>query len=191
MKVHTVRYRSALLMAVAGAACSAVAALAAEQTIAGKSLLVKDASSGADPTKRKISIIGKEESSPNSLVGDPTQTGSAGGAFLEIFANGANATSQEFVLPQGTSSTGKAFWSGDVTKGFTYKDSKGDQGPVKSVRIRGSGSGSFSVKIKLRGKGGALAVVPPNPGTDGFAALTLGQAAGTAAGTGDRYSFQF
>ena len=185
------RYRAVFLAAVAGVACSAIAAFAAEQTIAGKTFLVQDASSGADPTKRKISVIGKEKNSPNSLVGDPTQTGSEGGAFLEIFADGANTTSQEFMLPQGTSSTGKAFWSGDVMKGFTYKDSKGDQGPVKSVRIKRSGSGSFSVKIKLNGKGGPLAVVPPNPGTDGCAALTLGQSAGTAAGIGDRYSLQF
>lgn len=51
-------------------------------------------------------------------MGDPTQMGSAGGAILELFANGANSSSQTLVLAQGTTSTGKAFWSGDVTKSF-------------------------------------------------------------------------
>jgi hypothetical protein len=39
---------------------------------------------------------------------------------------------QTFPLPAGTSApTGKPFWSGDVVKGFKYKDSKGENGPVK------------------------------------------------------------
>src|SRR5215813_11255660 len=86
-EAYAMRYRLLFLAAVAGAACSAITALAEEQTIAGKSFLVQDMSSGADPTKRKISVIGKEKDSPNPLVGDPTQTGSAGGALLEIFAD--------------------------------------------------------------------------------------------------------
>lgn len=57
--------------------------------------------------------------------------GSAGGAILELFANGANSSSQTLVLAQGTTSTGKAFWSGDVTKGF-----KGHGAPGAGLRCR-------------------------------------------------------
>lgn len=176
-----------LLAVVAGVVCAAGVGLAAEQTILGNSLIVRDPEPGVEPTKRKIRVTGREKNSANSLAGDPTQMGSAGGAVLEISANGGSASRQAFTLAQGMSSTGRPFWSGDVTKGFTYSDAKGDQGPVKSVRIRRSSGGSFALKITISGKGGPLIVVPPNPGTDGCVALSLGQ----SAGAGDRYSVRF
>ncbi len=181
------RHGARILATVAGMACAAGLAFAAEQTVLGKSLTVKDGKPGVDPTKRKVSASGLERNSPNTLVGSPTMSGTAGGAILEVFANGANSSSQVFVLAQGTSSTGKPFWSGDATKGFKYKDATGNQGAVKSVSIKRSGSGAFSVKITVSGKGGPLNVVPPNPGTDGCAALKLG----LAPAAGDRYSLQF
>jgi hypothetical protein len=168
-------------------ACAATVALAADQTILGKALTVKDPKPGVDATKRKVDVTGKEENSPNTLVGNPTQAGSAGGAILEVFANGASSTNQAFVLAQGMSNTGKPFWSGDGMKGFKYKDEEGDQGAVKSVSIKRASNGSFSVKIKMSRKGGVLAVLPPDPGTDGCAALKLG----LAGGAGDRYSLRF
>src|SRR5262245_37752677 len=100
---------SKFLAAAAAIACAATMAFAIDQTILGKSLSVKQ--KPGDPTSRKIASSAKEKNSINTLVGDPTQSGSAGGAILQVFANGANATSQTYNLPQGTSSTGKQFWT--------------------------------------------------------------------------------
>ncbi len=159
-------------------------ALSADQTILGKSISVK--AKPGDPSKTKIKGSASEKDSPNTLVGDPTVAGSAGGAILTIFANGGTSTVQSFTLAQGTSSTGKPFWSGDAAKGFKYKDAKGDQGAVKSLQIKAK-NGSFSIKASLSGKNGPIAIVPPNPGTDACLALQLG-VDGTS---GDRYSVQF
>jgi hypothetical protein len=175
---------SKFLAVAVGLGCAASLAFAAEQTILGKSFTVKQ--KPGDATSRKITGSGKEKGSPNTLVGNPTLAGSAGGAILQVFANGANSSAQTFVLPQGTGSTGKAFWSQSGT-GFKYKDSKGDQGAVKSVSIKLSPSGSFSIKVKIAGKNGPVNVVPPNPGATGCLALKLGQ----ASGAGDRYSVDF
>jgi hypothetical protein len=178
------RHASKFLAAAAGLACAAGLAFAADQTILGKSLTVKQ--KPGDATSRKITASGKEKGSSNTLVGNPTLSGSAGGAILEVFANGGTSTSQTFTLAQGTSSTGKPFWSAAGSTGFKYKDGKGDQGAVKAAQIKRTPSGNFSIKVKLAGKNGTVNVVPPNPGTSGCVALTL-----TQNGSGDRYSVQF
>jgi hypothetical protein len=177
---------SKFLAVAVGLGCAASLAFATEQTILGKSLTVKQKPGGGDAASRKITGSGKEKNGSGTLVGDPTLSGSAGGAILQVFANGASSTAQTFTLPQGTSSTGKQFWSASGT-GFKYKDPKGDQGAVKSVSIKLSPSGSFSIKVKIAGKNGPVNVVPPNPGATGCLALKLGQ----AAGAGDRYSVDF
>lgn len=161
-------------------------ATAAEQTILGKTITVKDASSGADATKRNVSTSATEKGSPNFLVGNPTLAGSAGGAILQIFLDGADSSTQSFTLPQGTSSSGKPFWSASAT-GFKYKDAKGDVGAVSGVSIKRSGGGTFVIKAKIKGKQGFTSLVPPNPGTSACVALKLG----IGAGAGDRYSVQF
>jgi len=175
------RHAPKFLAAAAGLACAAGLAFAADQTILGKSLTVKQ--KPGDATSRKITASGKEKNSTNTLVGNPTLSGSAGGAVLEVFANGGTSTSQTFTLAQGTSSTGKPFWSASGSTGFKYKDSKGDQGPVKAAQIKRTPSGNFSIKVKISGKNGPVNVVPPNPGVSGCVALKLG--------SGDRYSVQF
>jgi hypothetical protein len=178
---------SKLVALAGGIAFAASLAHAADQTILGKSLTVKDPTAGVDATKRSIKGSAKEKGSSNPLVGDPTLAGSAGGALLDIFANGTHSTAQEFPLPQNVSSTGKPFWSAIGSNGFKYKDNKGEQGPVKSVVVKKSANGSFSIKVKLSGKNGPINVIPPNPGLSGCMALKLG----TSASAGDRYSVQF
>jgi hypothetical protein len=153
---------------------------AADQTILGRSLTVKNPGA-AD--KRKVSSTAKEAPSPNTIVGDPTLSGSAGGALLTVIANGANPSMQAFNLPQGTTLAGKDFWRVSGAAGFKYKDGKGEQGPVRTVMIRKTPSGQFNIKVVIKGKNGPLNVLPPNPGTDGFVTLQLG--------TGDRYCVQF
>jgi hypothetical protein len=173
-----------LVLGTCTAVLVAVTAYAADQTILGKSFSVK--AKPGDPTKTKVSSSASEKNSPNTLVGDPTAAGSAGGAILDIFVNGGNSASQTFVLSQGTDSKGKPFWSGDAIKGFKYKDSQGAQGAVKSLTIKLSSRGQFSIKASVSGKNGPVSILPPNPGTDACVALQLG-----VDGSGDRYSMQF
>jgi hypothetical protein len=177
---------SKLVALAGGIAFAASLAYAADQTILGKALTVKDPSGGSDPAKRSIKGSAKEKGS-SAPLSDPTLAGSSGGALLDIFANGTNSTAQEFPLPQDVSSTGKLFWSAIGSTGFRYKDAKGEQGPVKSVLIKKSANGAFSIKVKLTGKNGTISVVPPNPGTSGCLALKIPQ----SASLGNRYSVQF
>jgi len=189
------RETSKLVALAGGIALAASLVHAANQTILGKSLTVKDPSAGSTPAKRSIKGSGKDaKGGSGTLVGNPTLAGSAGGALLDIFANagtGGTSTSQEFALPQGTAN-GKPFWSvignNQNPLGYKYKDNGGaNHTPVKSVQIKKSPSGAFSIKVKLTGKTGTINVVPPNPGASGCMALKLG----IAATAGDRYSVQF
>lgn len=186
------RETSKLVALAGGIAFAASLAYAADQTILGKALTVKDPTAGADASKRSIKGSGKDKSSSAPLVGNPTLAGSAGGALLDIFANGntpASSTSQRFTLAQGTAN-GKPFWSaiGNPAIGYKYKDNSGaNHTPVKSVLIKKSANGAFSIKVKLAGKNGTINVVPPDPGVSGCMALKLG----IGAAAGDRYSVQF
>ena len=155
----------------------ATRALAADQTILGNQFLLKNPS-----TDDKRSFVGKakELASANTIVGDPT----VDGATLTVRADGGTPSAQTFSLPQGTAANGKPFWSGDATKGFKYKDSKGEQGAVKSAQIKKTGSGTFLLKIKGTGKVFPVSVVPPNLGTSGCILLEIG-------GAGDSYSVAF
>lgn len=150
-------------------------ARAADQTILGSKLTVKD---GGTAAKRLVLVSAKEKGSANTLVGDPTMDG----AVLEVMVGGTFPSSQAFVLPQGTNSSGAAFWIGS-TGSFTYRDSAGDNGPVSSVQVQISDSGIFQMKVKISGKNGNVDVLPPAPGTDGCVALSIDG--------GDRYSASF
>src|SRR6266404_5010107 len=80
--------------------------VAADQTILGSSLLLKDPST---PNKRSVSAKAKEVGSDNTIVGDPTVTG----ASLTITADGASPTQETYNLPIGLSAvSGKPFWTG-------------------------------------------------------------------------------
>ena len=150
---------------------------AADQTILGNQLQVKNPST-AD--KRKVVVKAKEKGSPNTIVGNPTATG----ASLSVSVGGGTPSAQVFPLPTGVSGiTGKPFWTGDAVKGFKYKDSKGENGAVKSAQIKKTPSGNFSIKAVLSGKLGTILVLPPNPGTNGCAALIITG--------GDSYSVAF
>jgi hypothetical protein len=164
-------------------ACFATSVLAADQAILGNKLLLRDPSAGADQTKRTIVATGRERLSPNTLVGDPTVSGSGG--TIALFLNGATSPSFVAELPQGSTPSGAAYWSGSPSSGFKYADAKGVRGPVKKVKVKRSGSGTFGVQLRMSGKHGALPA-PPNPGTSGCVLLALGVGSGA-----ERYSLQF
>jgi len=149
---------------------------AADQTILGTQLVVKDPGAAE---KRKVTGKAKEKASPDTLVGDPT----ADGATLTVGAEGGTPSEQTFELPQGTNAKGKPFWSGDATKGFKYKDAKGENGPVTQAAIKKSGKGVFTISFNAQGKRGPISIVPPNPGEGGCVLLELTG--------GDSYSVRF
>ena len=151
------------------------AAHAADQTVRGTSLVVRD---GGTPAKRKIVVKARETATDDTLVGDPTVSG----AEVTITVDGASSSNQAFPLPQGLSAKQKPFWTGDTASGFKYRDAKAEQGPVKSARIKRKGS-TFQIAVVIDGKGGAVDVVPPNPGSAGCAFLAIGG--------GDSYSVRF
>jgi hypothetical protein len=171
MKVHRRLALGSLLLATGGLAH------AAEQTILGNLLLVRNESTSA---RRKVVGKGKEPGSTNTIVGNPV----ASGATLVVSATGTMPSSQTVALPQGTSGiTGRPFWSGDAIKGFRYNDRKGENGPVQLAQIRKGKGGTFTVKAVLLGKLGPVLVTPPGPGTGGCVVLQLTG--------GDTYSVQF
>jgi hypothetical protein len=93
-------------------------------------------------------------------VGDPTSAG----ATLTITANGGTSSAQSFDLPAGTSPLrGRPFWSGSVMEGFTYRDTRGENGPLRVARMRKSAAGVFRMEAVAVAKLGAITVVPPDP----------------------------
>jgi hypothetical protein len=151
-------------------------AQAANQTILGSTFLVKNPST---PDRRKVIGKAKEPGSPETLIGNPV---SLGGTLI-VAAAGGSPSGQSFNLPQGTSFSGKPFWSGDSIKGFKYKDGRGENGPVKTVKIKRSAGGVFTIKSVVVGKLGTVLVTPPNPGTSACVTLQLGG--------GDTYIVEF
>jgi hypothetical protein len=165
-----------LIVAVTLVLLAPLGAPAAEQTLHGKVLLVKDPGSTA---KRKVVVLAVEKQSPDTIVGDPTATG----ATLTVQADGTTPSADAYALPAGSASNGKAFWSGDAAKGFKSKDAKGENGPVKLAMLKKTKRGVFKLKAVLLGKLGDIEVAPPNDGTAGCAVLEI-------AG-GDAYHVQF
>src|SRR5262249_39830757 len=152
-------FRVGVTIAVLAWSTRGVSALAAEQTVRGRKLAIVSPGGSAP---RKVTCTGHETGSPNTLVGDPTVDGGS----LDVIANGGTSSSQSFPLPQGTSTSGKRFWTGTAATGFKYLDAKGQNGPVRLVRLSRSASGTFLVKAKLSGTSASVSVVPPNPGMD-------------------------
>src|SRR5512144_1345150 len=123
----------ALAAVCAALAARAGVARAADQTILGRTLVVKNPT-GAN-VKRKIVGSAKETASPETLVGDPPSAGPGGGAIVQLSVEGGSPSTQTFVLAQGTDGAGRPFWTGSAASGFLYKDTAGVQGPVKVVKI--------------------------------------------------------
>jgi len=162
-------------------AARAIDAGAADQTLLGQRLTISDRDPG-DPGRRRIVVTARELRSPDTISGNPTLAGPAGGGLLHIVTEGGTPTNEVFALPQGTSRSGKPFWHA-VAGGFRYADANGENGPVTSLVLRKASHGTFTLRAVLSGKRAALDAVPPNPGTQAFVLLSL-------AG-GDRYCVAF
>jgi hypothetical protein len=177
------RWRASVLATVVGSLAVAATGRAADQLVLGDTFVLVNPG-GAE--LRSAAATADERNAPATIVGDPTLAGSAGGAILTLIANGASPSSQEFVLPQGTTSSGKPFWR-VMDGGFRYSDLLGEQGPVTVVRIRRTSAGLFKIESAVLALNGPVDVVPPNPGTDAFMTLKLS----LAPEAGDRYCVQY
>jgi hypothetical protein len=147
----------------AAMALHGVSVRAADQTILGKLLLVKDPApdQAPDPTRRKIKVAGKESPSTATIAGDPT----VGGASLRVIANGANDYDETYPMPA-------AAWVNIGNEVLKYSDSAGLHGPVvKAVVV--ARSGRFVFKAIVLGRNGTVTVEAPNPGTDGAAVFAI------------------
>ncbi len=166
-----------LVTAVAIVVLGATPGPAAERTILGASFGIKLRPTPG-PSQLRVSVLGKETSSPDVLAGDPT----VAGATLEIVANGGAPTADTFLLPQGDDGDGGQLWTAGSGR-YTYRDRGRLHGPVRLAKISRTSKGTFRMKIVLLGDGGTTPLRPPDPGTDACVALTLGG--------GDRYSVRF
>lgn len=142
------------------------AAAAAEQTVRGSALIVRDP--GA-PAQRQIVVKAKERDSGDTLVGDPV----VGGATVTIRVDGATPSEATYALPAGTGTDGKAHWSGDPARGFRYADPDGENGPVERAQLK-LANGVFRIKVKVDGALGPVDVVPPDPGSAGCMLVAMG-----------------
>ena len=121
-------------------------ARAAQQTVPGKIVVVKNASN--DPAGRKL--LYKTSDGPASLhglVGDPTQPP---GARMKVRL-GSNA--QCFAMPAGN-------WHAVGATGYRYQDIVGAYGAVTLAQVKRTRSGVFQIKVLMSGKHGAIDVVP-------------------------------
>lgn len=148
----------------------------AAQSVLGKSFVVTDPLPNVAPARRSIVILGRELATDDTLKGDPI----ASGASVEVFANGANSTTQTFTMPAGLYSAGGWGWRaiGNPAIGYTYRDPKGVQGPVTATVIESAPNHTFTIKLTIKGALGPgsqphIVVVPPTPGTDGGMRFTI------------------
>src|SRR5262245_6291840 len=101
-------------------------ALAADQLVPAKIMLVKN--NATDVTKRKISFKVKENASAATVEGDPT---TGGATFHVVLSPGGD---QCFTLPA-------SGWSNISDLGFKYKDPQLANGAVKVASIKKTPSG--------------------------------------------------
>ncbi len=168
--------RSRIAGAILAALCHVTVAAAADQTVRGSQLVL--ANPGL-PYRRKLTIKASEQPTDNSIVGDPT----VAGATLTATVHGTRPSTQTYSLRQSTSAlTHRPFWTGDFARGFTYRDSRGEQGAVTKLQIKLS-RGIFRITAAIDGRQGPIDLVPPDDGTDGCVLLSITG--------GDSYSIEF
>jgi hypothetical protein len=143
-------------------------ALPATHLVLGRRMVIKDPT--GNEVARATTVVGREVATDvgPTIVGDPT----ASGATLRVITNGDTPSDQTFVLDADG-------WS-PLATGYAYSGPTGADGdPVQKVLLKRTPAGTALVKVVLKGRVGIqpLNVVPPNLGTGGGIALTIGGAA--------------
>lgn len=150
---------------------AAGAAVAADQQLAGKLLIVRN---NLDPSKRLVKYLAKEVASASTVAGSPL----GGGATFEVVMQPllGDGSQQCFALPA-------SGWSPIGSIGYKYKDSTGANGPVKVASIKRTPSGTFILKVIANGALGPITVVPPTRTEEADVFFRIGG--------GDRYCSTF
>jgi hypothetical protein len=162
--------RRALVVCTTALLASAGIALASQQLVPAKIVLVKNPPAGA--AKRKIIVKVKENASAATVAGDPT----INGATLRVLLSPGG--DQCFTMPA-------PGWTAISTLGYKYKDAALANGAVKVASIKKTPSGVFLVKAIIQGKGAEqINVLPGNPTNSYGTNLTLGGGDDYCTGTG-------
>jgi hypothetical protein len=148
------------LAAMAALALTGDPVRAAQQTVAGKKILIGNTAAG-DASRRKVVYLAKELGSDETLggaAGDPT----VGGAKLKVLL-GSGA--QCFTMP---ASAWSAFHLRGGATAFKYRDSAGTLGPVKVALMKKTAGSLFMIKALMLGRLGPgpqphIVVIPPGP----------------------------
>jgi hypothetical protein len=149
------RLAGVLAVSMVVGAVSGGPARAADQTVLGKKLLIRNPT--GDPFRQSMIGQGREgPGSPNTVVGDPT----TGGALLRVFAHGGTDTDVTLAMPA-------SGWSPIGSIGFKY--SGRNIGAIRTGTIKRTSDGGFQIKVTWKGF-----IIPPDPGNDGGFVLSLG-----------------
>lgn len=152
-------------------------AAAAEQTVLGRAMVVKDPFPGVNPFRRLIKVVANERGTNDVFDGNPL----VDDATLEVIVNGATSSSQTFTLPAGppVQKVGPG-WRGKASPGayavWSYKDKNGQASPVTRAKIVWRSGESFKIALKVdaQANNAPVDVVPGNPTTDLGIRLTFG-----------------
>lgn len=145
---------------VAVAALFATAAPAADRTIRGRRMVVRQ-SDDQGQTSRRVVVVGRELHSGVTAFDSPLATG----ATLRVVLSAGTEQTQLFVLPA-------SGWSA-INNGYRYVEPQGSGRPIRRVVLRAEGTGVARVLVVLRGNAGNLDLAPPDPGSAGGAVLGL------------------
>lgn len=162
-----------ILAGVALVLCCAGGAGAADQTLFGKVIKVKN---NLDPAKRKVAFVAKELASGSTVAGNPASGGATFEVVLEPALVGDSVSQQCFSLPA-------AGWSAIGSLGWKYKDKTGANGAVKTATVKRTPSGTFILKVVALGRFGPITVAPPTRTAEARAVFRIGG--------GDRYCSLF
>lgn len=151
-----------IVATLASVACAAVAA-GGDATILGRAMVVADTQSVE--STRTVTMTALESPTDLVTIADPR----VGGATLTVVLAGAKPSTQSFTLDA-------SGWSA-VPQGYRYRMAKDTSGPpVRKVTMTLERGGAARMRVILRGDTGtdALLAVPPDPGTEGGVALSIG-----------------
>jgi hypothetical protein len=165
--------RSPIACALLVAALGASGVHALDQTLPGRLLLVKN---NLDPAKRLVKYVVKVPP-----LNDVQMSGSPfdGGATLEVVLQPeiGVGSQQCFSLPA-------AGWRMANSIAFTYKDTTGAYGPVKTASFKETSGGTFILKVVAKGSQGSITLQPPARTAEANVSFRAGT-------SGDRYCSTF
>jgi hypothetical protein len=142
------------------AALVATAAAAADRTIRGRRMVVRQ-SDDLGQTSRRVVVVGRDLQAGFASFDSPLQSG----ATLRIAVSGGAEQTHLFVLPA-------SGWTA-IQNGYRYVEPTGSGRAVRRVVLRADGSGAARMLVVLRGDASNLNLAPPNPGSAGGAVLGL------------------